>query len=59
MIITISLSPKAAARMRAAAKETERTVEDLATWSVKEALLDHFKDQEDPGVMEIVKENVQ
>ncbi len=54
MVITISLAPKAAARMRAAAKETERTVEDLATWSVKEALLDHFKDQVDPGVKEIV-----
>ena len=53
MIITIGLSPKAAARMRAAVKETERTAEDLAAWSVNEALSDHYKDREDPGVKEI------
>ncbi len=53
MVITISLPPKAAARIRAAAKETERTVADLATWSVKEALLDHYKNQEDPGIKEL------
>lgn len=52
MIITIGLSPSAAARMRAAAKETERTVEDLAAWAVNEALLDHYKDREDPGIKE-------
>ncbi len=51
MIITISLPPAAAERMKAAAKETNRTVADLATWSTKEALLDHFKDRDDPGAI--------
>ena len=55
MIITISLPPGAAARMRAAAKETQRTAEDLATWSVKMALLDHYKDRADPGLKEILR----
>ena len=49
MIITISLPPAAAERMKAAMKETNRTAADLAAWSTKEALLDHYKDRDDPA----------
>ena len=45
MIITISLSKTSAALMRLAAMETNRTPEDLAAWSVKEALADHHRER--------------
>ncbi len=51
MIITINLTKAGAARMRAVAVETERTVEDLANCATEEALLDHFVRHrvDDPG----------